>query len=209
MDNDFIEIIFVIGAIVLAVVFLKYFLFILLGAAVLIGIFALASQMKKNKNRKEMVLEDVERGTIDDYIKQSSSQIQNLRRYYYKLKDEDIRISLDNVTEGLKKIIKILKEDPRDFKAVRRFMNLALESSDKILSQCAQLYSIENPNEKTKQGIKDAKEGLDVLSTAINNHINKLYDNNALDLDIEVKVLKKLLGTRGLLNENKENEDDQ
>ena len=209
MDSDFGEIIFVVVAIVLAVVFLRYFLIILIVAAALIAIFAVISQARKKKKRKEMVLEDVERGTIEDYIKQSSSQIQNLRRYYYKLKDEDIRLSLDNVTEGLKKIIKILKEDPRDFKAVRRFMNLALESSDKILAQSSQLYTIENPNEKAKKSIQDAKEGLDALSTAINNHINKLYDNNALDLDIEVKVLKKLLSTKGLLTENKENEDGQ
>ena len=156
-----------------------------------------------------MVLEDVTKGDIDDYIKKSNIRIQNLRKYYYKLKEDDVRVLLDNVTESAKKIIRILKEDPRDYKAIRRFLNITLESSEKILSQSAQLYSVENPNEKTKKGLKDAKEGMEVLSTAINNQINKLYDNNAMDLDIELKVLKKILSAKGLLNDiDKENEDD-
>ena len=110
----------------------------------------------------------------------------------------------------MKKILDILKEDPRDFTAIRRFMNITLDSSEKILNQSAQLYTIESPGEKTKEAWDDAKEGLELISTAVENQISKLYDNNAMDLDIEVKVLKKVLGAKGLLNDlDKENEDDQ
>ena len=210
MDSDFIEIIFVIGAIVLTVVFFKYFLIVLGVAVAAVAVVSIVRYAKKKKRRNDMALEDVTNGDVEDFIKLSTSGIQNLRRYYYKLKDEDMRQSLDKITKNLKKMIKILKEDPRDYKAIRRFFNITLDSSDKILSQSSQLYSIEIPNEKTEKGLADAKEGLDLLSTAINNQINKLYDNNAMDLDIEVKVLKKILSAKGLINESdKENEDDQ
>ncbi len=209
MDSDFIEIIFVIGAIVLAVVFFKYFLVILGIAVVLIVAAAIIKYIKKQNSRKTMVLEDVSKGDVEDFIKESTSKIQNLRRYYYRLKEDDIRTSLDKLTENLKKIIKIVKEDSRDYKAIRRFLNLTLESSDKILSQSAQLYSVENPTEKTQKAIADAKEGLELLASSANKQINKLYDNNAMDLDIELKMLKKLLSAKGLLDEkDKENEDD-
>ncbi len=209
MDSDFIEIIFVIGAIVLAVVFFKYFLVILGIALVLIIAAAIVKYIKKQNGRKTMVLEDVSKGDVEDFIKESTSKIQNLRRYYYRLKEDDIRTSLDKLTENLKKILKIVKEDPRDYKAIRRFLNLTLESSDKILSQSAQLYSVENPTEKTQKAITDAKEGLELLASSANKQINKLYDNNAMDLDIELKMLKKLLSAKGLLDEtDKENEDD-
>ena len=209
MDNDFIEIIFVIGAVVLAVVFFKYFLVIVGVAVAAIVIAAIVKYAKKQSSRKTMVLEDVSKGDVEDFIKLSNSKIQNLRRYYYRLKEDDMRTSLDKVTENLKKITKIIREDPRDYKAIRRFLNMTLESSEKILSQSAQLYSVENPTEKTIKGIADAKEGMELLSAAIDKQINKLYDNNAMDLDIELKVLKKLLSSKGLLEEtDKENEDD-
>ncbi len=209
MDNDFIEIIFVIGAIVLAVVFFKYFLVIVGVALAAIVIGAIVKYVKKQNSRKTMVLEDVSKGDVEDFIKLSTSRIQNLRRYYYRLKEDDMRASLDKITENLKKIIKIIKEDPRDYKVIRRFLNMTLESSEKILSQSAQLYSVETPTEKTEKAIADAKEGLELLTAAVDKQINKLYDNNAMDLDIELKVLKKLLSSKGLLDEtDKENEDD-
>lgn len=210
MDSDFIEIIFVIGAIVLTVVFFKYFLIALGIIAVAIAAVAIVKNYKNKKRRDELVLDDVSRGSVEDYIKKSTSKIQNLRRYYYKLKDEDARVALDKITQSMKKILGILKEDPRDFKAIRRFMNITLDSSEKILNQSAQLYTIESPSEKTKEALDDAKEGLELISTAVGNQISKLYDNNAMDLDIEVRVLKKVLGAKGLLNDlDKENEDDQ
>jgi len=206
MDSDFFEIIFVIGAIVLTIVFFKYFLIVLGVVVALIAVIAVVRYMKNQNLRKEMVLEDVSKGDVEDFIKHSESRIQNLRRYYYKLKEDDIRNSLDKTTDGLKKIIKIIKEDPRDYKIIRRFLNITLDSSDKILAQCANLYSVESPNDNTKKGIEDAKEGINLISTAVNNQINKLYDNNAMDLDIE---LKKVLSAKGLLNDlDKENEDD-
>ena len=209
MDNDFAEIIFVIGAIVLTIVFFKYFLIALGIIIAIIGIFALSKYIKRKNRRNQMVSDNVFKGNIEDYIKQIKTKIQNLRRYYYKLKDEDMRTLLDNVTVGMKKIVSILKEDPRDYKAIRRFLNITIDSTDKILSQSAQLYSIENPSDNTLEGLKNAKEGLNLLSSAINNQINKLYDNNAMDLDIEVKVLKNVLGAKGLISElDKENVDD-
>jgi len=209
MDNDFVEIIFVIGAIVLTIVFFKYFLIALGIIIAIIGVFALSKYIKRKNRRNQMVSDNVFKGNIEDYIKQIKTKIQNLRRYYYKLKDEDMRTLLDNVTVGMKKIVSILKEDPRDYKAIRRFLNITIDSTDKILSQSAQLYSIENPSDNTLEGLKNAKEGLNLLSSAINNQINKLYDNNAMDLDIEVKVLKNVLGAKGLISESdKENVDD-
>jgi len=209
MDNDFVEIIFVIGAIVLTIVFFKYFLIALGIIIAIIGVFALSKYIKRKNRRNQMVSDNVFKGNIEDYIKQIKTKIQNLRRYYYKLKDEDMRTLLDNVTVGMKKIVSILKEDPRDYKAIRRFLNITIDSTDKILSQSAQLYSIENPSDNTLEGLKNAKEGLNLLSSAINNQINKLYDNNAMDLDIEVKVLKNVLGAKGLISElDKENVDD-
>lgn len=210
MDSDFIEILFVIGAIVLTIVFFRYFLIVLGVIATAIAIAAIVRSIKNKKRREELVLDDVSRGSVEDYIKNSTTKIQSLRRYYYKLKDEGMRDTLDEVTQNLKKILRILKEDPRDYKAIRRFMNITLDSSDKILYQSAQLYSIESPNEKTQGALADAQEGLKLVSTAVENQISKLYDNNAMDLDIEIKVLKKVLGAKGLLNDlDKENEDDQ
>lgn len=209
MDNNFGEIIALIVAIVLTVVFFKYILVVVGILVVLVAIYAVAVYLRKKRKQKEIVGENITRGDVDEYIKECTLKIQNLRRYYYKLKDDDMRKLLDEVTKGLQKTNKILKDDPSDLKIIRRFMNITLPSCDKILSQSAQIYTIENPNEKSKKALEESKQGLEMISIAITNQINKLFDNNVMDIEVEIKVLKKTLLAKGLLNEEKENEDNE
>jgi hypothetical protein len=46
-----------------------------------------------------------------------------------------------------------------------------------------------------------------ILRRATRSQINKLYENNILDLDVELSVLKKTLSARGLLEDNTPTED--
>lgn len=206
MGNNFVGVIIFVVAIGLIIVFFKYFLIIIAVAVFLIILLSMMKKIKKKQESEEIVADNITRGQIDVYIKESIKKVQELRKYYYKLKGDEMRNTLDEVTAGLKKIINILKENPNNFKKIRRFLNTTLTSCDNILFQSSQLFSIENPSEKNKQALENAKEGLVLLSTAMKNQINKLYDSNVLDLDVEIEVLKNILGAKGLLE--KENNDE-
>ncbi len=166
---------------------------------VVIGAVLLLIYNSKEKRKKEQVVTDgITIGDVSAYILKSESKLQAIRRNYYKLKDDDMRKELDLISDRFKKITKIIKDDPTDFKVARRYLNAMLTSLETIVSQSVKLFESPELSEEGKASLKNAKEGMQLLRESANTQINKLYENNILELDVEIEVLKKSLAARGL-----------
>ena len=175
---------------------------IIMGAA-----FLLIYNSKEKKKKEQVVTDGITVGDISAYILKSESKLQSVRRNYYKLKDDDMRKELDLISDRFKKITKIVKDDPTDFKVARRYLNAMLTSLETIVSQSVKLFESPELSEEGKASLKNAKEGMQLLRESANNQINKLYENNILELDVEIEVLKKSLAARGLTEGISENID--
>ncbi|MCD6322320.1 MAG: 5-bromo-4-chloroindolyl phosphate hydrolysis family protein [Clostridiales bacterium] len=175
---------------------------IIMGAA-----FLLIYNSKEKKKKEQVVTDGITVGDISAYILKSESKLQSIRRNYYKLKDDDMRKELDLISDRFKKITKIVKDDPTDFKVARRYLNAMLTSLETIVSQSVKLFESPELSEEGKASLKNAKEGMQLLRESANNQINKLYENNILELDVEIEVLKKSLAARGLTEGISENID--
>lgn len=166
---------------------------------VIIGAILLLVYNSKEKKKKEKIVTDgITVGDVSAYILKSESKLQSIRRNYYKLKDDDMRKELDLISDRFKKITKIIKDDPTDFKVARRYLNTMLTSLETIVSQSVKLFESPELSEEGKASLTNAKEGMQLLRESANIQINKLYENNILELDVEIEVLKKSLAARGL-----------
>ena len=171
--------------------------------AVIIALLVYNAREKKKK--EELVTDGVTVGDVDAYILKSESRLQSIRRNYYKLKDDDMRRELDLISDRFKKITKIVKDDPTDFKVARRYLNTMLSSLDTIVSQSVKLFESPELSDEGKSSLLSAKEGMELLRESAETQINKLYENNILELDVEIEVLKKSLAARGLTGDNSGN----
>jgi 5-bromo-4-chloroindolyl phosphate hydrolysis protein len=179
---------------------------IVLITLIIIGIIIvfLYNKQKKNKERNQSISTGITVGMVNDSIFTYEKDIQSLRRNIYKMHDTTIRTELDALTQKMRKILKILRDDPTDFKKTRRFMDSLLSSLQPIVSQGVQLYSANDTISIDTQTIDDLREGFSLINQACDNHIKKMYDNNLMDLDVELTVLKKSLRSRGLLDNESE-----
>jgi 5-bromo-4-chloroindolyl phosphate hydrolysis protein len=151
--------------------------------------------------KKKVVAEGMTVADVDNIIKQSNAQLQEICRNYYKLKDPEMQKELDAISNQFRQIFKIIKEDPKDIKNARRYMNTTFLSLSTIVNQSVQLFQVPNLSDEAKASLKNAKEGMRMIREATDKQINKFYENNILDLDVELAVLKKSLSARGLLEE--------
>ena len=172
--------------------------FVVAAAFILLLIYNTRERGKKGK----IVTDGVTVGDVDAYIHKSESRLQAIRRNYYKLKDDDMRKELDLISDRFKKIAKIVKDDPTDFKAARRYLNTMLSSLETIISQSVKLFESPNLSAEGAGSLGRAKEGLALIRESADKQINKLYENNILELDVEIEVLKKSLAARGLTDTN-------
>lgn len=201
-----IAVIVVIAAIVVGVIFFKEFIkWILIIGAVLVLAFAIILfilNQKEKKKKQEIVAEGMTAGDVQNIIKDSNSKLQEIRRNYYKLKDTDMQKELDAISAQFRQIFKIVNEDPKDIKSARRYINATFSSLETIVRQSVKLFEAPNLSDEAKLSLQNAKEGMVLIREATDKQINKFYENNILDLDVELAVLKKSLSSKGLLAES-------
>jgi len=176
--------------------------------AVLIIMLIILNQKQKQK-KKTVVAEGITVADVDLILKENKAKLQNIRRSFYRLKDTGMQNELDLISNLFKQIFKIVEEDPKDIKAARRYINATFASLDTIVNQSVRLFEAPNLTGEGKQTLKNAKEGMIMIRKATEKQINKFYQNNILDLDVELAVLKKSLSSRGLLDADKTNENNE
>ncbi len=196
----------IIAAIVIGVVvFRDFFKWILIIGGILIIAFValvVVLNQKDKKKKQEIVAEGMTAGDVDKVLKDSNAKLQEIRRNYYKLKDSDMQKELDLISDQFRQIFKIVKEDPKDIKSARRYINATFSSLSTIVSQSVKLFEAPNLSDDAKKSLQNAKEGMALIREATDKQINKFYENNILDLDVELAVLKKSLSSKGLLTES-------
>ncbi|MBN2557423.1 MAG: 5-bromo-4-chloroindolyl phosphate hydrolysis family protein [Clostridia bacterium] len=165
------------------------------------SIMLVAYNSKQKKMKKRFVTEGVTEGDIDRFISESNLRLQSIRRNYYKLRDDGMRNELDLISDRCKQISKIIKDDPADFKAGRRFINLLLTSLERITQNSVRIFESSGTGIPDSNAIANASESLALLRVSAENQINKFNQNNILEIDVELEVLKKTLAARGLLDD--------
>ena len=198
-------VIVVIGVVALLLILTGLMKWVLIGAGLLVAgviVLLLVLNHKDKMRKKEIVAEGMTVADVESIIKKSNAQLQEIRRSYYKLKDPEMQKELDAISNQFRQIFKIIKEDPKDIKIARRYMNTTFLSLSTIVNQSVQLFQVPNLSDEAKDSLKNAKEGMRMIREATDKQMNKFYENNILDLDVELAVLKKSLSARGLLSED-------
>ncbi|MBN2882924.1 MAG: 5-bromo-4-chloroindolyl phosphate hydrolysis family protein [Clostridia bacterium] len=196
------SIVFLIIAVAAFILFRKLFWWVLgflILIVILIGVSLLVYNSRQKKKRNEMVADGITAGEVADYFKNADQRVQAVRRNYFKLKDDKMRAELDLITDRFKKISEIVKGDLTDFKQARRYLNTMLSSLETIVDQSVKLFNVPEKSEEISTSLKKAAEGMILLRQSADKQIDKLHENNLLELDVEIEVLKKTLASRGLI----------
>lgn len=191
------------------IIFSDFIKWILIGFGIIVAglvVLIIVLGQKEKKKKKEIVAEGMTLGDVESIINESNARLQALRRNYYKLKDTEMQKELDLISNLFRQMFKIVKEDPKDIKAARRYINATLSSLETIITQSVALFDAPSLTGEAQQTLKSAAEGMAMIRKATEKQINKFYENNVLDLDVELTVLKKSLSSRGLLEEEKDEE---
>jgi len=195
----------ILGLIALAAAFFvlkKFFpalakLFMILGGIAAVGTVLLVAAViffAFQKPRK------TERQQMDEYavstVQKGRTQLMDIRRLAMKIKNPDIRKSSENICDRIDKILRTLKEQPGDVPRLGRFFSYYLPTLQSILTKYARLESTglpgEDTAEKTLSCLKD-------MESAMEKQYQNLFEDEKLDLSVEMKVMSQNCRRDGLL----------
>lgn len=138
-------------------------------------------------------------GDIDKILAKGRSNLLELRQLTMRLKNQQIRSLSEDVCGIIDKILKALKEQPEDIPTVRRFFNYYLPTLGGILRNFLRLEKSGVPDADTTEKVIAC---LNDIRIAMEKQYTNLFDNDKLDLTVEMEVLRQMCKQDGLLAED-------
>ena len=163
------------------------------GIAVLVAVilyFAFSGSKKKDSNTKE--------AQLNEMYSKGRRNLTELRMRAARVKNQQVRSLSEEICASADKILKTVKEQPEDIGAVRQFLNYYLPTLGNILQKFVRLEESGVPNadmaEKTIAHLKD-------INLAMQKQYANLFEDDKLDLSVEMEALTLACKRDGLLTE--------
>jgi 5-bromo-4-chloroindolyl phosphate hydrolysis protein len=148
-------------------------------------------------------LEDLEKihgikpDKVKRVIKEGRKKIRVIKRMAKKTEDKSIRDQILAIHSVARKIFDNFEYDPKDIKAARQFLNYYLDATIKIIEQYSILSEMKT-DEKKKETLKEVEKLMGRIEKAFENQLTKLYDDDFINLDTEIRVLENAVKHDGL-----------
>lgn len=155
-----------------------------------IAVFVIRALQKSNtpeaKQKKER----------DAILAKGRSHLVQLRSMAMTIKSEQVRSISNEVCEAVDGILKTLKSQPEDIPAVRQFFNYYLPTMGNILTK---FVKVEQSGVPMRDMEKNAVSCLTDIRTAMERQYANLFEDDMLDLSVEMEALSIAVRRDGLL----------
>ena len=135
---------------------------------------------------------------LDKAIAEGDAAIKAMRALNDRIQDETISGQIDRLEEVSGRIFALAQKDPDKKAQLQKFMNYYLPTALKLLHTYASLsrQAVEGTNiTEAKHSIE---RSMDLLVTAFENQLDKLFQSDALDISADVAALEGMLNLDGL-----------
>lgn len=128
-------------------------------------------------------------------LKNGKEKIKTLRGFADEIREPVIRSEIIKIAGTAEKIFQDFSRDPKDIKAARQFITYYLDAAINVIKQYSDL-SDNAPDKKALQS--KVTELLKTINTSFETQLKKLYEDDFLNLAVEMKVLEKTIKSEGL-----------
>lgn len=164
-------------------------IFCVLALTALVMYFAFRKPKKKNDSASDRTV----------LLQKGRSDLLELRQLTLRIHDRRIRKSSEEVCWVVEKILAALKEQPEDIPKVRQLFSYYLPTFGGILQRYARLEQSGVPAADDAEKVAVC---LDSIQTAMRKMYDSLYDDDKLDLTVEIETLRQFCKQDGLLSDS-------
>jgi len=169
-------------------------------AGAILGLVAgnLIFNPSKKPELSENIIDGVNRLDYETALKAAWAKQHILTNEAFKIVNPTARHKVDAVADVVRRILEDLKADPSDFRQARQFMDYYLDATVKIVQRYAELYGKASSAPDIQETLKRVEDTLDTIKEAFEKQLRILMENDKLDLDTELTVLRRTIEMEGL-----------
>jgi len=139
-------------------------------------------------------LPGVDRDAVMAQLKQAYGRLQGIEAAARAIAVPEFRERLDRINAIGTRILTEIERDPRDASRARRFLNVYLDSAERITTEYARTHR----QIRSRPLEQNFRELLVEMERTFETQHQKLLENDALSLDVEIEVLNARLKREGI-----------
>lgn len=168
------------------------------GIAGFIGMFLVSSPKEINEKLEQLEkVHGISASQLKKILKEGEKKIAAMKKAAQAITDQAVKDKINNISNVTDNIFKNIEQDPKDIKKCRQFLNYYLDATIKIIKQYVFL-SEKNPDTDNSHTLRKVEDVMGRIESAFEKQLNKLYDDDYMDLDAEISVLDKTIEMEGL-----------
>ncbi len=129
---------------------------------------------------------------------QYAALLQQLRQANDAIPDPVMTAKISRLEAVSARIFELAKQDPGKKAQLQKFMDYYLPTALKLLNTYASLSAQDVQGENITDAKKSIERSMDMLVTAFENQLDKLFQSDALDVSADVAALEGMLNMDGL-----------
>lgn len=135
---------------------------------------------------------------IDPIVEEGNRALSEMGRLYMSIKDTEVRKKINELMRITDKITQDAIADPSDIPQIKKFMNYYLPTTIKLLNAYDRMSAQGIEGENLGKSMKSINEMLDAAIEAFKKRLDSLFEDQALDIETDIKVMNTMLAREGL-----------
>ena len=135
---------------------------------------------------------------IDPIVEEGNRALSEMGTLYMSIKDTEVRKKINELMRITDKITQDAIADPSDIPQIKKFMNYYLPTTIKLLNAYDRMSAQGIEGENLDKSMKSINEMLDAAIEAFKKRLDSLFEDQALDIETDIKVMNTMLAREGL-----------
>ncbi|MCP4137470.1 MAG: hypothetical protein GY754_41265 [bacterium] len=124
-------------------------------------------------------------------------RLQGIRNQTQKIQKHDVALKIQDICKVGVEIFNDIRDNPDDLKKAKQFINYYMETTEKIVTQYVELSNKKDITPEIKKTLGKVEDLLDTVKKTFDKQMANLLEDDLLDLDVEIKVLKSTMEMDG------------
>lgn len=168
-----------------------------IAAGVFIGVNLIIAPARK-RGSVEMIVSGITKEEFDQIIDEAEDKARHMLRLIDNMPKNETRTLSTQVLDVVYRIVEDLKNDPKDVKPARQFLTYYMDSTITIFQKYIDIISSGAKGSDIQSAMQKINETLAALKKAYEKQLEKLLENDLMDLDTELDLLKTTMKSQGL-----------
>lgn len=173
-----------------------------------IGTAALIAGELVFKNDNKIILKN-SNINLDEILLNAKKQNKHILGMIPKIEDITIRDNLKDISSSISKIIKAIEKNPEKIKKLKNFFDYYLPVTVKIVDRYDEIENQKLSSKEIKKLNESTSKTINEISGVFKKFLSNLYEDDILDMNVEMKVLNTMLKSDGFDKDSLKFEEDK